>query len=646
MISGVTRIGSRLISTQLVGTVLAMVTSTACRWLLLLDNNTATASLLLLSQGIGLGGLVAVGRTFWLLRYHRFLLRSLALGSTAIDPQKLGEFATEAGRTTFWWLSTTLMGLVGTAMLARPSFVDPATTLSVTLFGIVVVAAVALLLYAWTRRAVMRAIENAPVEVARELIESVGLGQELGARIRRRLVAALVTPVAFVTIGSTLVVTAHVRRADGERRDTIGLAMARAAFETVPGPLPHAGLAEAERAAQALEFSARYSSESEQYRRSRTPDGNIELIAPLDEGSAHVVVQATTFRGIGPLAWFMAMAAAILAAGVGRYLGATLIEDVQSAIVGVRALDTKLVLQGGGRVVGPTRLLVVSELGTAIEDLAGRFRLFAQTQERAILLREAATRMRGQFFASVSHDLKTPLNAILGFAAVIHQTEDLTEEQEESLEVIERSGRELLALIEMILDAARVEARQLKLHLEPVTVGDLMRDIIEKGRYLAGDHGVEVIGDIANGIGPLEVDRIRVASALGTFIGHAGRTVPGALIRLHIAPLGHERVGFAIEMPEAPSTAENVRLARSSHPSLPGIPLLAIHRGLALGMGLARSVIELHGGTLTAQDRGPKGQRFIAVLPARKAPTVPPDPHTRAPSGHHSIGTHGDGQRR
>ena len=631
MTSGVARLGRWLILTQLLGTVLAMVTSVTCRWLLLLDDNEAAASVRLLGQGIGLGGVVALVRTFFMLRHHRFLLRTLALGSTAVSAHDLGEFATEAGRTTIGWLAMTLLGLLGTGIVSRPEFLDPATALGVTLFGIVVVAAMALPLYVWTRRAVMRALENAPIEIARELVETDFPNPKLGRRIQRRLIAALVTPVAFVTIGSTFVVTAHVRKVDGERRDATALAMARAAFESVPGALPHAGLEEATQAAERLGYSARYAPETEQYRRNRTSDGNIELIAPLDDGSVRVRVEATTFRGIGPVAWVIAAVAAIMAAAVGLFLGTTLVQDIQAAIRGVRALDTKLVLQGGTRVVGPTRFQLVSDLGTAIEELAGRFRLFAQTQERAILLREAATRMRGLFFASVSHDLKTPLNAILGFAAVIRQTEDLTDEQEESLSVIERSGRELLALIEMILDAARVEARQLKLLREPVTVGDLMHDIIEKGRYLAGDNSVEVVGDITDGIGLLEVDRVRVASALGTFLGHAGRTVPGALIRLHIAPLGTDRVGFAIEIPQARKVTETVRIARESHPSLPGIPLPAVHRGLALGMGLARSVIELHGGTLTIQDRGPKGQRFVAVLPARLPMSDPPQPQSKTP---------------
>jgi signal transduction histidine kinase len=633
MISGVSRLGPRLLWSQVVATALTMLVASASRWLLLLDDDAAVASLRLLWQGIGLGGFVALIRTAWVLRHHRFLLRTLALGSSAIHAPDLGEFATEGGRTTFGWTAATLVGLVGTLLFARPDFLDSATAIGVTLFGIVIIAATALPLYVWTRRAVMRALENAPPENARDLVESDRPDPELGRRIQRRLVAALVTPVAFVTIGSTLVVTAHVRRADGERRDALALAMARAAFETVPGPIPNAGLDDAIAAAERLGFSPVYAPEFQQYRRIRTPDGNIDLIAPLDEGSVRVRVEPTNFWGIGPIAWFIAAAAAILAAAVGSLLGSTLTRDLLAATRGVRVLDTRLILQGGARVVGPTHFRVVSDLGIAIEELAARFRLFAQAQERAITLREAATRMRGLFFASVSHDLKTPLNSILGFAAVIRQTEELSDEQEESLAVIERSGRELLALIEMILDAARVEARQLKLLREAVTVGDLMHDIIEKGRYLAGDNPLEVVGDIADGIGVLEVDRVRVASALGTFLGHAGRSTPGALIRLHIAKIGVDRVGFAIEMPQPKLPADLSLANRSSQPTLSGVALPAVHRGLALGMGLARSVIELHGGTLLVQDRGPKGQRFVAVLPARsrEEPThqsgIPVSPH-------------------
>ena len=82
-----------------------------------------------------------------------------------------------------------------------------------------------------------------------------------------------------------------------------------------------------------------------------------------------------------------------------------------------------------------------------------------------------------------------------------------------------------------------------------MSIDELVSDIVEKGRHLAGDNAVDVIGDIAGGVGFVEVDRVRFSNALATFVGHAGRSVPGALVRLYIAPLANNQVGFALEIP-------------------------------------------------------------------------------------------------
>jgi hypothetical protein len=140
---------------------------------------------------------------------------------------------------------------------------------------------------------------------------------------------------------------------------------------------------------------------------------------------------------------------------------------------------------------------------------------------------------------------------------------------------------------------------------ETVAIDDLVADIIEKGRHLAGENPVDVVGDIADGVGTVEVDRVRFSNALATFVGHAGRSVPGAIVRLHIAPLAGNLVGFALEIPVSPDSRKGD----------------STHRGLALGMGLARSIIELHGGSIHRVDRGSKGPRFVVKLPAHR-PTV------------------------
>ncbi len=607
-------LGRQLLGIQLACSGAAALVTSSSRWLLLLDDTAASAAIRLSVGGIALGTAFAVARTWVALDRYRYLLRALAMGSNAVEPTRLGELATEAGRMTFvWWLGC-VVGLLGAALIARPDFLDPASAVVVSLLGLVALTAAALPLYALLRASVMGALELAPPDVMRDLTQALEEQGQSRARLERRLMLALVTPVAFVTLGSALITTAHVRHSDERQRSATALALARASFESLPGALPEGGLDEALELTRAAGFYAQWSPRAQNYRWERTTGGQLALSAPLDSGSVRVGFAGTTFRALGFEAWLAALVAIAAAAVVARLLARSLYHDIAAAKRGVDALDTRTILERHPAIVGTTHFEIVNELGHCIEQLAERFRVFAEAQERAILLREAATRMRGLFFASVSHDLKSPLNAILGFTEVIRQTEVLSDGQAESLQVIDRRGHELLALIETILDAARVEARQLQLVRDTVTIGDLMRDIIEKGRHLAGDNPVDVVGDIADGIGTIEVDRIRLSSALATFVGHAGRSVPGALVRLHIAPLDDERVGFAIEMPSPPETShileEQRRRGRSS---IPGT-----HRGLALGMGLARSIIELHGGSVSMYDRGPKGLRFVIRVPARK----------------------------
>src|SRR6185437_10325246 len=146
--------------------------------------------------------------------------------------------------------------------------------------------------------------------------------------------------------------------------------------------------------------------------------------------------------------------AVLLAALLGALFGRVLASDLEQATRSVRLLGTESVLRGGTQIARPARFSMVGELGRAIEELTARFRVFAEAQEKALDARAAAHRMRSLLFASVSHDLKSPLNAVLGFAELVGQGL-LTDAQRESLELIQKRGRELLGLIETILDAAR-----------------------------------------------------------------------------------------------------------------------------------------------------------------------------------------------
>ena len=282
-------------------------------------------------------------------------------------------------------------------------------------------------------------------------------------------------------------------------------------------------------------------------------------------------------------------------------------QDLRTATQDVRELGTEAVMGGGRRVVRSARFRVVARLGMAIARLAGRFRVFARAQERSIEARDAAARTRGMFFASVSHDLKSPLNAILGFTEIV-RAHPVTPGQAESLALIERRGRELLALIETILDAARVEAGQLALVLDTMDMGILLHEAVARGRDLGGDRPVQISVQTAPGIPPLRADRVRLPRAVATFVAYAVREAVGPSLRIVATAEPPGRARIDVEVPS--ERLKEGELESVLDPAR--APGTTTHRGLSLALRLGRAIVELHGGTVELDRQGRDGHVFVA----------------------------------
>ncbi|MFO0661708.1 MAG: histidine kinase dimerization/phospho-acceptor domain-containing protein [Polyangiaceae bacterium] len=253
----------------------------------------------------------------------------------------------------------------------------------------------------------------------------------------------------------------------------------------------------------------------------------------------------------------------------------------------------------------------MAELGRSIETLAERFREFASAQERAIEAREAALRLRGLLFASVSHDLKSPLNAVLGFCALL-DIEPLEHGQRENVAIIERRARELLALIETILDAARIEARQLALHREMTLVDEVIDEAVRRGDDLGPMDATSVTLRVVPGLPMVKWGGARVAQAIAALIGHSKRLSPNGGVEV-VARRGRIGVEVLVEEPSGAIPPEELIALLDARNAATAPRRLG---GLALGLSLARSLIELHGGSLEVAraNHGP-GSVFVVQLP-------------------------------
>ncbi len=598
------RLTARVLGWQLTFTVgSALLLVALAPHFLLLSGPVATAGIQTLSVGVLLGGVLGLARSGWRLRRLRFPLRALTVGSSAIEPHELLELNDEPKHVLAGWTVPSLLCALLSTTLFRPKMVDLSTGLTLCLLGAVIVSAASLPLFGLLRSAFSGALELAPPDKMRDVVEDAERRGLIVERVSRRMIAAVTTPVTFLTLGAVLIVGAHLRRADEQDREETARVLARAALEARPGPVAGAGLQAAIEQGERLGFNARVLDYHQDYGVTRGEDGIVTVVTPLDDGSAEVRFLGTTEGVLGIPLVAIALLVAGLAGLLGTTLGTALSRDLQAATRDIRELGTDAVLSGGTRVVRAARFRMVARLGQAIERLAARFRIFAKAQERSIGARQAAARMRGLFFASVSHDLKSPLNAILGFAELVRQT-DLSAGQLESLELIDRRGRELLALIETILDAARVEAGQLSLVLDAAEVPALLEEASVKARDLASTSETEVVASWDPDLPLLRVDPVRIPRALATFMAQALRSTRSGELHVHgsAVPGG---VRIDIELPRHDPDLEAL-LKPNPRPGS------TQHRGLALGLRLARSVVELHGGTVEIGERG--GVPAVSVL--------------------------------
>jgi signal transduction histidine kinase len=446
--------------------------------------------------------------------------------------------------------------------------------------------------------------------------------------VRKRFVAAVAAPVAFVALGASLLVDAHVRAYDRDARAADAIDMARAVFEPLAPTesdervrqcrdsnclsYDQRGHAEAIEAARALGFRVRIDpAYRDELRVEHGEEGESTVSVPVAPGGVFVRFGTSRLSPVVVVYVTLALAAMLLAALLGNRIGVAFEADVALATREVRRAGVAEVMRGT-IMQHETRFANIDALTQTIDALGGVFREFAGAQQRAIDSREANERMRGLLLASMSHDLKAPLNAVLGFAELVGRNR-LTDGQRESLSIIEQRGRELLMLIDTILDSARVEAGELEVSPSATQVADIVMSSVLEARDLAVGTEVQIKGEIQPGIPTLFVDGTRIVQAVTAVVMTAVRfsakgivlvraTLPDKGDRLRIEV---ETSGEGLPRTEREKIFDAFRSAESARR----------HGALGLGLQLARSIAEIHGGGIEVDGTQVGGLIFRVWVP-------------------------------
>jgi PAS domain S-box-containing protein len=229
---------------------------------------------------------------------------------------------------------------------------------------------------------------------------------------------------------------------------------------------------------------------------------------------------------------------------------------------------------------------------------------------------EEANRAKSEFLSRMSHELRTPLNAILGFAQLLDMDE-LDEGQKESVDQILRAGRHLLALVDEVLDIARIEAGRMSLSLEPIDLDHVISDAWDLVRHSAEESGIRLENGASSLCGTwVTADRQRLKQVLLNLMSNAVKyNTENGHVRISCSAglTGPNRLRVAVT-----DTGRGIPSDALNRLFVPFERLGAEHSGIegtGIGLAVCRGLLHAMDGEIGAESRPGAGSTFWFELP-------------------------------
>ena len=265
------------------------------------------------------------------------------------------------------------------------------------------------------------------------------------------------------------------------------------------------------------------------------------------------------------------------------------------------------------------RVVFLASTGSDITDLKR-----AESQRDDLLQAERAARtaaeraslLKDEFLATLSHELRSPLNGILGWSQIMQKDKANTEIITQGLEVIERSARAQAEIIEDLLDMSRIVSGKVRLDVQRIDLSSVVQAAVETARPAAEAKGVrlQTVIDPLNGVW-VSGDVNRLQQVLWNLLSNAVKFTPkGGRVQVLLERINSQLeisvidTGEGIKPEFLPYVFDRFRQADAS--------TTRRHGGLGLGLSIVRQLVELHGGSVAVKSNGlGHGSTFIVSLP-------------------------------
>jgi signal transduction histidine kinase/DNA-binding response OmpR family regulator len=251
-------------------------------------------------------------------------------------------------------------------------------------------------------------------------------------------------------------------------------------------------------------------------------------------------------------------------------------------------------------------------------EASERARLEIEQRNRTLIEQNRRLRIESQanarFLANMSHELRTPMNAIIGFTSILLEDTglQLSDRHRRNLERVSRNARELLQLINNVLDLSKLDSGRMEVFSEASEIRDIIERAVIVVEPLKHGRPLDVKIDIREGIPTLRTDRMKLQQILINLLSNAVKFTPKGEIRVSAECLDRDRVrisvsdtGVGIAESDIPKVFEEFRQLRA--PGSAG--------GSGLGLTITLRMVELLGGQISVTSRLGEGSAFSVVIP-------------------------------